>query len=71
MHESADPLFRFVRKGKVGYIDAAGKVAIQPTLPNDTFAGEFHEGLLGVKEGSSYTFVDHTIYRSCNNNAIQ
>jgi hypothetical protein len=39
----ADPLFRFVRNGKVGSIDSSGKVVIQPTLPRgDNFGGEVH-----------------------------
>jgi hypothetical protein len=59
--KSADPLFRFVRDGKAGYIDARGKIVIQPTFPvYDNFFGEFHEGLLAVKEESGYRYVDRS-----------
>jgi hypothetical protein len=58
--ETADPLFRFVRKGRAGYIDSSGKTIVQPNLPaSDNFFGEFHEGLLAVKEDHGYRYVDH------------
>lgn len=57
----ADPLFRFVKDGKAGYIDAAGKVVIDAVLPADSnFGGEFHEGLLAVKEKRGYRYVDRS-----------
>jgi hypothetical protein len=57
----ADPLFRFVRNGKSGYIDSSGKVIIAPSLPakNDDF-GEFHEGLLAVKDDHGYRYMDRS-----------
>src|SRR6266699_1363297 len=45
--KSADPLYRFIRDGKAGYIDRDGKIIIEPKL--DFFSnkdGEFHDGLL-------------------------
>ncbi len=52
-------MFRFVRNGKAGYIDASGKVVIQPILPfNGTWGGEFHEGLLQIDEEEGARFVD-------------
>lgn len=48
----ADPVYRFVQKGKVGYIDKQGRIVVPPTL-NDWVRGEFHNGLLltGVADG--------------------
>ncbi|HVO99964.1 MAG TPA: WG repeat-containing protein [Bryobacteraceae bacterium] len=46
--ESADPLFRFIKHGKAGYIDATGRVVIPPTLPENVATGEFHDGLMEV-----------------------
>jgi hypothetical protein len=66
--KSADPLFRFVRNGKAGYIDASGKIVIQPTLAvSDNWFGEFHEGLLGVKEQHGFRYLDRSgkiVFRS-------
>lgn len=57
----ADPLFRFVRNGKAGYIDASGKVIIAASLPaSDNSFGEFHEGLLAVKDDHGYSYVDRS-----------
>jgi hypothetical protein len=57
----ADPLFRFVRNGKAGYIDASGKVIIAASLPaNDNAFGEFHEGLLAVKDDHGYRYMDRS-----------
>lgn len=45
----ADPLYRFVQNGDVGYIDAHGRVVIPPSLDEyGNFGGEFHSGLLKV-----------------------
>ncbi len=55
---SSDPLFRFERNGKVGFIDATGKIVIQPKLPDDT-SGEFHDGLLSLGI-SSGPFIDRS-----------
>jgi hypothetical protein len=55
----ADPLFRFVRKGKAGYIDSSGKIVIQPRLPGrENALGEFHEGLLAMREGHGFRYLD-------------
>jgi hypothetical protein len=57
----ADPLFRFVRNGRAGYIDSSGKVVIQPTFPKgDTAAGEFHEGLVAVEDDRGYRYMDRS-----------
>jgi hypothetical protein len=59
--KSADPLFRFVRNGKAGYIDDTGRIIIEPTLPaGDNSSGEFHEGLLAVKEQDGFRYVDRS-----------
>jgi hypothetical protein len=45
--KSADPLYRFIRDGKAGYIDRDGKVVIEPALDySRNQHGEFHNGLL-------------------------
>jgi hypothetical protein len=48
----ADPLYRFVQKGKVGYIDNQGRIVVPPAL-DYWVRGEFHNGLLltGVSDG--------------------
>lgn len=59
--KTADPLFRFVRDGKAGYIDSTGKVIIQPSFPaGDNFGGEFHEGLLAIEGKEGFDYVDHS-----------
>lgn len=52
---SADPLFRFERDSKVGFIDSTGKVVIEPTLPLEV-DGSFHGGLLPLS--ASGPFID-------------
>jgi hypothetical protein len=52
--KDADPLYRFVRDGKAGYIDRTGKVVIEPRFEVYGNSGdEFHSGLLqtGVADG--------------------
>lgn len=47
--KTADPLYRFIRNGKAGYIDRSGKIVIEPRfefLRNHD--GEFHDGLLSI-----------------------
>jgi len=57
---SADPLYRFVKGGKAGYIDQRGKVVVPPTLEIwGTSGSEFHDGLLEVS-ASSGKYVDTT-----------
>lgn len=59
--DEADPFFRIVQDGKVGYIDATGRIVIAATLPrNDFYFGEFHEGLLRGSEKGGYRFIDTT-----------
>lgn len=45
---SADPLYRFIKGRKAGYIDQTGKVVVPPVIPfmGDNGGGEFHDGLL-------------------------
>lgn len=46
---SADPLYRFVKNGKAGYIDAHGNVVIRPKLDVfGNYGSEFHDGLLKI-----------------------
>src|SRR5579883_3437220 len=60
-HKPADPLFRFLRKGKAGYIDSRGNIVVPATLPvGDNAFGEFHEGLLNVKDKNGYRYVDRS-----------
>lgn len=57
---NADPLYRFERGGKAGYIDRTGKVVIQPVLKllgNSDY--EFHDGLVKVGIGGRY--IDATL----------
>jgi hypothetical protein len=57
---NADPLFRFVRKGKAGYIDSTGKVVIEPKFDGSfNSQGEFHDGLLEIAV-SDGRYVDRT-----------
>lgn len=47
--KSADPLYRFVKNEKAGYIDSQGRVVIPPNLPAfGNHGSEFHDGLLEV-----------------------
>jgi hypothetical protein len=54
----ADPVYRIVQKGKVGYIDNQGRIVVAPTL-DEWVTGEFHNGLLvtGVDDGP---YIDAT-----------
>jgi hypothetical protein len=46
---SADPLYRFVRGDKAGYIDNTGKVVIPPSFKVSSNAGgEFHDGRMMI-----------------------
>lgn len=42
---AADPLYRFVKDGKAGYINQTGQVMIKPKF-TPAAGGEFHDGLL-------------------------
>ncbi len=58
---TADPLYRFVREGKVGYIDDTGRIVVPPMIEfyGGNSGGEFHDGLLeiGASDGE---YVDRT-----------
>src|SRR5271170_8140646 len=57
---SADPLYRFIKDEKAGYIDAKGHVVVPPQLtPFGNYGSEFHDGLLEV-EVSDGKYVDRT-----------
>jgi hypothetical protein len=60
LNKPADPLFRFERSEKAGYIDSTGKIVIQPTLPTGDTYGEFHEGLVAVKDDHGYRYLDRS-----------
>jgi hypothetical protein len=52
--KQADPLYRFVRNDKAGYIDQSGKVVIEPKFEfYSNSRGEFRDGLMeiGVNDG--------------------
>lgn len=53
---SADPLYRFIKHGKAGYINVKGKVVVPPTLPKfGNYGSEFHDGLLEISvSGGKY-----------------
>src|SRR5438552_1806245 len=54
-NRSADPLYRFVVREKVGYIDHEGKVVIPPTFQVwGNYGGEFHNGLLSAISDGKY-----------------
>jgi WG containing repeat len=59
--KNADPYYRFVRGGTMGYIDKTGKIVVQPThrFSGGNNGDEFHDGLLltGVSAGP---YIDAT-----------
>jgi len=58
--EQADPLYRFVRNGKAGYIDRSGKVVIEPKFEfYGNRGGEFRDGLMEISDGEG-KYVDTT-----------
>lgn len=58
---SPDPLLRFVKAGKAGYINQQGRIVIDAILPaQDNASGEFHEGLMGIHEGNAFRYIDRT-----------
>jgi len=58
--KSADPLYRFVKNGKAGYIDGSGRIVIPPKLkPWGNYGSEFHDGLLEIAVGDG-RYVDRT-----------
>jgi KWG Leptospira. len=57
----ADTLYRFLKDGKAGYINRAGKVVIKPQLESSgNYGGEFHEGLLKIAGDSKGQYIDST-----------
>jgi hypothetical protein len=57
---TADPLYRFIRNGKAGYIDANGHVVVPPELtPYGNYGSEFRDGLLEISV-SDGKYVDRT-----------
>ncbi|MBV9211753.1 MAG: WG repeat-containing protein, partial [Acidobacteria bacterium] len=59
-NKKADPLYRFLKDGKAGYIDRNGKVVIQPRFKfYSNSGGEFHEGLMRIDE-DGIDYVDAT-----------
>ena len=53
------PLFRIERHGKAGFIDASGKIIIQPQFDIGWFAEEdFIEGLSPARRGENWGFVN-------------
>jgi WG containing repeat len=57
---TADTLYRFIKNGKAGYIDANGQVVVPPKLTLYSNSGsEFHNGLLEVA-ASDGEYVDRT-----------
>lgn len=61
--KGADPLYRFTKNGKAGYIDQSGKVIVKPTLPfYGNYGGEFRDGLLlnGMASGPYLNSVGKT-----------
>ncbi|MBD0371962.1 MAG: WG repeat-containing protein [Pyrinomonadaceae bacterium] len=47
--KTADPLYRFIKNGKAGYIDRSGKIVIEPKFEFlGNHGGEFHDGLLDI-----------------------
>jgi hypothetical protein len=58
-NKDADPLYRFVRGERAGYIDRTGKIVIEPLLSfYGNGGGEFHEGLLN--QDLNGKFIDTT-----------
>ncbi len=54
---SGGPLFRILQDGRWGFIDAAGRVVIQPRFER---AERFSEGLAAVQDGETRGYVDRT-----------
>jgi len=54
--ESADPLYRFEKGKKAGYIDRDGKIVVPPVLE---YGSEFHDGLLEIAVSDGH-YVDAT-----------
>lgn len=58
--KTADPLYRFIKNGRAGYIDRSGHVIIPPTLdPHGNYGSEFHDGFLEIAV-SDGRYIDRT-----------
>ena len=58
--KNADPLYRYIKNGKAGYIDQTGKIVIQPTLEfYGNYHGEFNDGLLNLLSWEG-PYIDRT-----------
>lgn len=58
--KTADPLYRFIKNGRAGYIDRSGRVVIPPSLdPHGNYGSEFQDGSLEIAV-SSGRYVDRT-----------
>jgi len=58
--QSADPLYRFIKGGKAGYIDTTGRVVIAPKFKAySNSGGEFHDGLVEIA-ASDGVYADRT-----------
>jgi hypothetical protein len=58
--QSADPLYRFTKGGKAGYIDTTGRVVIAPKFEAyGNSGGEFHDGLVEIAV-SDGVYADRT-----------
>jgi hypothetical protein len=58
--KNADPLYRFIKGDKAGYIDRTGKVVIEPTLEfYGNYHGEFQSGLLNLLSWEG-PYIDQT-----------
>lgn len=56
-------LFPIAENGRLGFIDATGKIVITPQFENHSDflnRGEFHEGLARAEMGGKYGFIDVT-----------
>lgn len=59
--KDADPLYRFVRDGKAGYIDRSGKIVIKPVLGVYGNGGSaFENGLLNLSVSDETRYMDKT-----------
>jgi hypothetical protein len=55
---NADPLFRFIRNGRAGFIDGKGRIVIPPTLEIGGNWGQYFNGGYLALEGARRPFLD-------------
>lgn len=59
--KNADPLYRFIKNGKAGYIDRTGKIVVAPTLNYYGNSGDqFSDGLLLTYINRKYVYINRT-----------